>query len=782
MATNKAKLLRLLGEFSTIARRLSEPFNSGLAAQEALYRGVVNSIMEEVEESFNATTDATPTVTATDVELKGTLHGKLFQMRQIVENLAAPFKSQLVPIDLAMQGILNRIFPPKTEYPAFEDIIGVNIGKYVDHFTKDEQARGLSEFLSYDSFIDRGGYEEIPKPVVQNEDDTIPEEDVTDKDENGIVDSIIKNVRAFLLMEDIFSIKYKVLDNNGEEQNRRYITTPVSHKRAKAQFRLRKQNPAPLRDNKLQLEQNPVELPEDALSKEDMDDWKNRLRRMKLLGMHIRVSPEMLTTVGGIKRGFPDKWYRAEEWGCTPEAIQANATHFMTTFLEACDASEDDDVDSDYYFDMFEIGNEPWGQPGVKAYRAIAAGIIEACIKKFGNNVTTWPITLTHAAFQIDHEQHQLTRNSAKYHNIYVSDNVKVMTEGTFILSKDNGGTEHKYADFIKELNIHLYPFDASQYHESPEYFNYEYNEKDIWNRKWLDEQPSRAATAVVAREEAYARLRAQNPHFSPEQFADWPLERSEPDFFEIPIDIVKSNSLENREPESPASESEFASYKPFAQYADNNNLAWSVTEFGWTTGLDVVSIVNEKGEDKNRRILRMGIGGIAQAAYMFRAILILARHKVSKAYIYQSVDESGLGNFHSSGIFTIFLGDYGAKKPAKLGTRKADRGKPGYKELYNFLRKHGKKRFFEALAEDRGGTYAYLIGETKPTHLVTWHAIRADIDNQTQQQQANHRVESKELHINVGDYDFRTKVPIGLIPEVYDLEDLSRGTVGDLD
>ncbi len=99
-------------------------------------------------------------------------------------------------------------------------------------------------------------------------------------------------------------------------------------------------------------------------------------------------------------RGYPNKWYTAEEWGGTPKAIQMNAKHYAKNFAATfCPA----DTNKNCLVQVLEIGNEPWGIPGRDAYHAISRGFVEALKEYYGSdNPDDWRMKLSSGAFQAD--------------------------------------------------------------------------------------------------------------------------------------------------------------------------------------------------------------------------------------------------------------------------------------------------------------------------------------------------------------------------------------------
>jgi len=110
--------------------------------------------------------------------------------------------------------------------------------------------------------------------------------------------------------------------------------------------------------------------------------WDNyiRIKKIKEAGLKVSVAIEISV------RNFPDKWWRQEELGDSIMEIQATGKDWAYAFLKVYDPKIANDTfpDSPPIVDILELGNEPWGDPGIKAYRAYIQGIISAFDAYYG--------------------------------------------------------------------------------------------------------------------------------------------------------------------------------------------------------------------------------------------------------------------------------------------------------------------------------------------------------------------------------------------------------------
>ena len=300
---------------------------------------------------------------------------------------------------------------------------------------------------------------------------------------------------------------------------------------------------------------------------------------------------------GYVVRGYPNKWYTAEEWGNSNEEIKANAKHYAKQFaITFCPK----DTNKTCLIEVLEIGNEPWGIPGKEAYHAISRGFVEALKEYYGtDDIQKWRMQLSSAAFQAD----DIASN--------LNDYVEEMIPADVI-------------PYLSYINIHPYAF-------SPE------------NGKITEHPESEIGGFLRLKNlEEWRRLKA--PHTK-----------------------------------------------------------LSVTEFGWNT--------------KTPYAGNPGVGEIAQAFYLVRAILLMSRYGVDKSFIYELLDMPGVDLFNSTGLFEQGL------KPKK-----------SFFTLEKFLTQFGDLHFIKALLEENheNGTCAYLLGndQNEPSHLVVWNSV--NINNST--------------------------------------------------
>ncbi len=101
-----------------------------------------------------------------------------------------------------------------------------------------------------------------------------------------------------------------------------------------------------------------------------------------------------------VYRRFPDKWYNKEEWGNSPGVIRKNAKAYAKAFAATfCPV----DTAKQCVVNVLEVGNEPWGIPGLTAYHNICRGVVAAMIEYYGSTTPAdWRMKLSTAAFQAD--------------------------------------------------------------------------------------------------------------------------------------------------------------------------------------------------------------------------------------------------------------------------------------------------------------------------------------------------------------------------------------------
>ncbi len=289
-------------------------------------------------------------------------------------------------------------------------------------------------------------------------------------------------------------------------------------------------------------------------------------------------------------RGWPHKWYNAEEWGGDEASIRQNAKKYAAAFVTTfCP----DDESRECVVNVLEVGNEPWGDPGIPAFHAIQRGVIDAMKEHYGSDdPADWRMKLSTAAFQADDPNSSI--------NDYVD----------YMIPED-------VRPYYTYISIHPYAF-----------------------------------------------------HITGDRITETPE----------------------------AAEGEFLRFKNLEEWRRIHmpQAMLNVTEFGW----------NSKDLGNNFP----GVGEVAQSVYTLRAILLMSRYRVNKAFIYELFDQPGVTLFNSTGL---------------IG-RNNTPVKKGFQALTRFQESYGDKVFLKALHEDldpENGMIAYVLGNKngQPTHLVAW-------------------------------------------------------------
>ena len=142
-----------------------------------------------------------------------------------------------------------------------------------------------------------------------------------------------------------------------------------------------------------------------------------------------------------------------------------------------------------------------------------------------------------------------------------------------------------------------------------------------------------------------------------------------------------------------------------------------------------------------NGKVQPKSIGEKAQAAYLIRSYLLLARWGITKGFVYESLDEITNAGYHHTGILGKTVPD-NANKFESTNFNQAIISGPkkafyALSKLHQFLgsgpvntRTTAKeKHFLYALQED-STAYVYVIGERmsdstyKPTEIVAWSPV----------------------------------------------------------
>lgn len=187
----------------------------------------------------------------------------------------------------------------------------------------------------------------------------------------------------------------------------------------------------------------------------------DRLKKLKAAGFEIQVSIEEVfqrTPKGNKPRGFPNKWYTRAEWGGTSEAIQQNAYKYAMLFTQELTGT----------VDVLEIGNEPWGEPGIEAWKDIARGFIEAFKERYGEDVSKWKMKLAAPALQATKQPYRFNCPKCPYQTgDYVADfltpefrpYISILTIHPYAFTKNTinlveaPDSEHgEYAQFVNDM------------------------------------------------------------------------------------------------------------------------------------------------------------------------------------------------------------------------------------------------------------------------------------------------------------------------------------------
>ena len=96
-------------------------------------------------------------------------------------------------------------------------------------------------------------------------------------------------------------------------------------------------------------------------------------------------------------RNFPDKWFSSCEWGNNLNDVYNEMRGYTAAFIQTfCPPNGGGEC----LVDVLEIGNEPWGQPGIAAYQQIVRAVVDEFKLQYGNDPTTWPMRLAAPAMQ----------------------------------------------------------------------------------------------------------------------------------------------------------------------------------------------------------------------------------------------------------------------------------------------------------------------------------------------------------------------------------------------
>ena len=137
-----------------------------------------------------------------------------------------------------------------------------------------------------------------------------------------------------------------------------------------------------------------------------------------------------------------------------------------------------------------------------------------------------------------------------------------------------------------------------------------------------------------------------------------------------------------------------------------------SVSEFGWNS--DDIYHKPEWGSGCAGS-LKLGVGRIAQAAYLARSIFMISSWGGTEAILYEAIDNPREQRFYSMGLLET-----------ETGNRKVTGKKPAYHVIKKFNSEPlAKLKFLKSYAETDQGLYLHLLGNEngEAQYLVAWNA-----------------------------------------------------------
>lgn len=184
-------------------------------------------------------------------------------------------------------------------------------------------------------------------------------------------------------------------------------------------------------------------------------DNHDRILQISTAGLKVNVAIEITDN-----KQFPNKWWAIGDLTSTPSnpsTVQPKGADWANAFLRVYDPK---DASGNFQqleplVATLELGNEPWGDPGIEAYRYYIRGILDAFKAYYGTNVNNHRIKLAGAAFQA----HEVLGTTASY----VSGGHLLDYVGTML-----GGSElSELRGYLTEgVGVHNYNFDNYCYND----------------------------------------------------------------------------------------------------------------------------------------------------------------------------------------------------------------------------------------------------------------------------------------------------------------------------
>ncbi len=390
--------------------------------------------------------------------------------------------------------------------------------------------------------------------------------------------------------------------------------------------------------------------------------WDNyiRIKKIKAAGLKVAVAIEISV------RNFPDKWWRKEELGNSTEEILATGKDWACAFLKVYDPKDANGTfpDTAPIVDILELGNEPWGDPGIVAYQAYIKGILQAFDDYYGND--TPRIVIAGAAYQA----HEL--KGSTFGNGHLGDAVGIMI---------GGPNQAKVRSHITEgIGVHNYNFS-------------DYRKLDVHT---IRQHPE-----------------ATNGGFHIyKNIATWVNQH-------MPVGNRKVNATEfgwNSDDEPG---------HIFECHKVNQWGGCQEANFANTIALSMPGCNYNYGKGECGKAVKTGIGRTAQAAYIIRSILLLHSWGANQAVIYNLMDDWTNGAYYSNGLVDTNV-PTNVSELKTMFIRPKEKKEAWY-ALLKMNQLLGDQYFLGAYgaAKDKG-SFVLIYGDAngKPKNMVAWHAV----------------------------------------------------------
>ena len=390
--------------------------------------------------------------------------------------------------------------------------------------------------------------------------------------------------------------------------------------------------------------------------------WDNyiRIEKIKEAGLKVAVAIEISV------RNFPDKWWRKEELGASIKEIQATGKDWTCAFLRVYDPKTVDGTfpNSPPLVDILELGNEPWGDPGITAYQAYIQGIILAFDDYYG--VTKPRIGIAGAAYQA----HEL--KGSTYGSGHLGDAVNIMVGGS--------NQSKLRAHMTEGVGVHNYNFS-------------DYRKLDVHT---IQQHPE-----------------ATNGGFNIyKNVATWVNQN-------MPFGNRKVNATEfgwNSDDEPG---------HIFECHKANQWGGCQEANFSNTIALSMPGCTYNYGTNECGKAVKIGIGRTAQAAYIIRSILLLHSWGANQAVIYNLMDDWTNGAYYSNGLVDTNVPSNVSELKTML-IRPKERKEAWY-ALQKMNQLLGDQYFLGTYGTAKdNGIYVHIYGDAKgrPKNMVAWRAV----------------------------------------------------------